>query len=391
MSAAREAIYPKRPEILTLPTAAGIRGWEWLCGGRAHTLTLSLVREREPRSSCGRFSPIPYPAISCPIPSPTFKISYGRISVPPSPTFSCGRGQGEGSDTLQVPWPAPSSAQDHSAAAAPIKVGFIVGPTGIGKTALALDVAERLGAEIINADSRQVYRGMDIGTAKPGPAELARVRHHLVDVRSPGQPLDVAQFRALARAAIAEVAARGRPVLVTGGSGLYLRVLRYGIFDGPGAAPELRRELLDAAHKHGAEYLYNELRRIDPPAAARLEPRDLYRIVRAIEVFRLTGVALSRHQAAHGFIHPEYESLTIGLRMDRERLYRTIEERFDAMIAAGLAGEVQALLDAGYAPHVPPLSTIGYKHIAAHLKGEITLAAAIDLAKRDTRRLAKRQ
>ncbi len=232
---------------------------------------------------------------------------------------------------------------------------------------------------------------MDIGTAKPEPAQLARVRHHLVDVRSPRQPLDVAQFRALARGAIAEVAARGRPVLVTGGSGLYLRVLRYGIFDGPGAAPEVRRELLEAAAKHGVKYLYNELRRIDPSAAARLEPRDLYRIVRAIEVFRLTGVALSRHQAAHGFRRPEYDTLTIGLRMDRERLYRTIGERFDAMIAAGLIGEVRALLQAGYTPHVPPLSTIGYKHIAAYLRGETTLEAAVVLAKRDTRRLAKRQ
>jgi tRNA dimethylallyltransferase len=274
---------------------------------------------------------------------------------------------------------------------ADIKVGFIVGPTGIGKTALALDVAERMGAEIVNADSRQLYVGMDIGTAKPSTAERARVRHHLIDVRTPGEPLDVAQFRALAQQAIAEVAGRGRPVLVTGGSGLYLRVLRYGIFAGPGAAPAVRRELLDAARDHGVEYLYEELRRIDAAAARRLEPRDLYRIVRAIEVFRLTGTAMSAHQAAHGFSRPQYRSMTLGLTMERERLYGAIERRFDAMMAAGLVDEVRALLARGYTPDAPPLSTIGYKHIAAYLRGHSSLEEAVTLAKRDTRRLAKRQ
>jgi tRNA dimethylallyltransferase len=292
----------------------------------------------------------------------------------------------------QLGAPDPDDAPSGSASAhPPIKVGFIVGPTGIGKTALALEVAERLGAEIVNADSRQLYLGMDIGTAKPSAAERARVRHHLIDVRTPGEPLDVARFRALAQEAIAEVAARGRPVLVTGGSGLYLRVLRYGIFAGPGAAPDLRRELLDAARDHGVEYLYEELRRIDPASARRLEPHDLYRIVRAVEVFRLTGTAMSQHQAAHGFSRPQYQSLTIGLRMDRERLYAAIDRRFDAMMAAGLVEEVRALLVRGYTPDAPPLSTIGYKHIAGYLRGECTIEEAVRLAKRDTRRLAKRQ
>ena len=297
----------------------------------------------------------------------------------------------DGREALQAAATGALGTVSPAAADPRIKVGFIVGPTGIGKTALALEVAQRLGAEIVNADSRQLYRGMDIGTAKPSAAEMARVRHHLVDVRQPGEPLDVAQFRELARAAIAEAAGRGRPVLVTGGSGLYLRVLRYGIFTGPGASPQIREELLEAARRHGVEHLYDELRRIDPAAARRLEPRDLYRIVRAIEVFRVTGVAMSRHQAAHGFARPEYLSLTIGLRMDRERLYGAIDRRFDAMMAAGLVDEVRGLLERGYTPHAPPLSTIGYKHIAAYLRGEGALDAAIALAKRDTRRLAKRQ
>lgn len=304
---------------------------------------------------------------------------------PLSPLASSG--QGEDGRAEQGPFPTTRATTETPR----VKLGFIVGPTGIGKTALTLEVAQRLGAEIVNADSRQVYRGMDIGTAKPGAAELARVRHHLVDIRNPGQPLDVAQFRALAGAAIAEIAARGRPILVTGGSGLYLRVLRYGIFSGPAAAPAIRNELLQAATRHGVEYLYDELRRIDPAAARRLEPHDLYRIVRAIEVFRLTGVTISQHQAAHGFARPEYETLTIGLRMDRARLYQAIEQRFDAMMAAGLVAEVRALLAAGYTPHAPPLSSIGYKQVAAYLRSECTLEAAVETAKRDTRRLAKRQ
>jgi tRNA dimethylallyltransferase len=271
------------------------------------------------------------------------------------------------------------------------KVGFIVGPTGVGKTALALEVAERLGAEIVNADSRQLYIGMDIGTAKPTAAEMARVRHHLIDVCSPGEPLDVAQFAAMAREAIAQVEAAGRPVLVTGGSGLYLRVLRYGIFAGPRAAPEVRHELLQAAQCHGVEHLYDELRRIDPAAARRLSPRDVYRIVRAIEVFRITGVAMSNHQEQHGFARSQYKSLTIGLRMERGRLYEAIDRRFDAMMAAGLRQEVSALMEAGYSPDAAPLSTIGYKHIAAYLRGNSTLEDAVAMAKRDTRRLAKRQ
>ncbi|HEV3114831.1 MAG TPA: tRNA (adenosine(37)-N6)-dimethylallyltransferase MiaA [Candidatus Binataceae bacterium] len=299
--------------------------------------------------------------------------------------------EGESCEAFLPRAPGADSTTSPAEAEPRIKIGFIVGPTGIGKTALALEVAQRLGAEIVNADSRQLYRGMDIGTAKPSAAELARVRHHLVDVRWPGEPLDVAQFRALAGAAIADAAGRGRPVLVTGGSGLYLRVLRYGIFTGPGASPPIRQELLAAARRHGVEHLYDELRRIDPAAARRLEPRDLYRIVRAIEVFRVTGVTMSRHQAAHGFARPEYLSLTIGLRMERERLYGAIDRRFDAMMAAGLVDEVKALLERGYTPHAPPLSTIGYKHIASYLRGEGTLEAAVALAKRDTRRLAKRQ
>lgn len=282
------------------------------------------------------------------------------------------------------------SAQ-RAAEPARIRVGFIVGPTAIGKSALALELAAALGAEVVNADSRQLYRGMDIGTAKPSAEERRRVPHHLIDVRDPDQPLDVAQFRELARRAIAEVWARGRPVLVTGGSGFYLRVLRKGIFRGPVASPELRRELSQIAAAQGVDHLYQQLRRVDPEAAARLEARDLYRIVRALEVYRLTGVPISVHQQRQAHSTPEYDTLSVGLRLERERLYAAIERRLDEMIEAGLVGEVRSLIAAGYRPEAPPLSTIGYKHIAAHLRGAMSLSEAIASAKRDTRRLAKRQ
>jgi len=280
---------------------------------------------------------------------------------------------------------------DQAPNATKLRVGFVVGPTGIGKTAMAIAIAKRVGAEIVNADSRQIFRGMDIGTAKPSRADRARLPHHLVDVREPDQPLDVAQFRLMAEAAIADIAARGKRVMVVGGSGFYLRVLRCGIFAGPAASAEIRGQLRASAARMGVDHLYQELRKIDPAAAQRIEARDVYRITRAIEVFRLTGIPISQHQEIHRRTARPYKSLTIGLELPRGRLYEAIDRRFDEMIADGLVDEVAGLVAAGYHPEAPPLSTIGYKHTAAYLRGEMTLPAAIALAKRDTRRLAKRQ
>lgn len=269
--------------------------------------------------------------------------------------------------------------------------GFIVGPTGAGKSALAMAVAERLNCEIINADSRQFYRGMDLGTAKPSAEDRRRVPHHLIDVRDPGQPLDVAEFAQIARAAIEEIAARGRNPLVVGGSGLYLRVIRGGIFRGPAASAEIRDRLAETAEKRGVAHLHRQLREIDPEAANRIGANDLYRVVRALEVFELTGETISAHQRRHRFADNGYDTLTVGVEVERKRLYAAIDARFDAMVAAGLVGEVRALIDAGHSPDKPPLSTIGYKQIAAHLRGEMTLADAAAMAKRESRRLAKRQ
>jgi len=272
-----------------------------------------------------------------------------------------------------------------------IRIGFIVGPTGVGKSSTAMALAERLNAEIVNADSRQVYCGMDIGTAKPDAEDRRRVPHHLLDIRAIDEPLDVAEFLRLARAAIAEIASRGRNVIVVGGSGFYLRVLRGGIFAGPAAAPEVRRELEALAAEHGVGYLHARLREVDAQSAERIGHRDLYRIVRALEVFRLTGQAISAHQESHRFAAREYETLTVGLAMERKRLYDSINRRFDEMVEHGLVGEVRALLEAGCDPGEAPLRTVGYRQIAAAVRGEMTLGEAIELAKRDTRRLAKRQ
>jgi tRNA dimethylallyltransferase len=272
-----------------------------------------------------------------------------------------------------------------------ISVGFIVGPTGAGKSALAMEVAERADCEIVNADSRQFYRGMDLGTAKPSAEDRARVPHHLVDVRNPDESLDVAEFAQLARAAIENISARGRNPLVVGGSGLYLRVIRGGIFRGPAASAEIRGRLAKIAEQQGVAHLHQRLREIDPEAANRIGVNDLYRIVRALEVFELTGEAISAHQLRHRFADIGYDTLTVGVEVERKKLYQAIDTRFDAMVSAGLVEEVRALIEAGYSPGKPPLSTIGYKQIGEYLRGEMTLTDAVSQAKQESRRLAKRQ
>jgi len=289
-----------------------------------------------------------------------------------------------------------------------VRVGFIVGPTAAGKSSIAIQIAERLGGEIVNADSRQVYRGMDIGTAKPRAHDLRRARHHLIDIRDPGEPLDAAEFAVLAHAVIADIAARGRPALVVGGSGLYLRAIRSGIFAAPPASPEIRARLAGLAAQHGMGELFERLRKIDLEATAWIKPNDLKRIVRALEVYEQTGVPISEHQRRHHFAEHPFETLTVGLTLPRERLYQAIDRRFDAMVEEGLVGEVRSLLAKGYdragpsalaypreddrqSPLALALSTIGYREIAGFLRGEMGLAEAIARAKRASCRLAKRQ
>jgi len=289
----------------------------------------------------------------------------------------------------------PSSPDSYAQACARgktrVRVGFIVGPTASGKSQLALETAERLGAEIVNADSRQLYVGMNIGTAKPSAADRQRAPHHLIDIREPAAPVDVAEFAHLARSTILAIAARGRPALVVGGSGLYLRALRGGIFASPPASRDIRTELLEVSAQRGPAHLFERLRESDAAAAERIGRNDVKRIVRALEVHQQTGVPLSEHQQRHRFAQREFETLTLGLSRTRERLYQAINRRFDAMIEAGLVDEVKTLLASGTDPGAPPLSTIGYREIASFLRGEVDLADAIARAKRATRRFAKRQ
>lgn len=266
----------------------------------------------------------------------------------------------------------------------------LVGPTGSGKTAASLALAERWNAEIVNCDSRQVYRGLDIGSAKPSAAERAAHPHHLFDVVDPDAPFDAARYAALARAAIAAIAARGRRVIVVGGTGLYLKALRYGLFGGPPADAALRARL-EAAEAAAPGLLHARLAAGDPATAARLHPRDRVRVVRALEVLEMTGRPLSAWHAAHRFRGGELPMRVVGLAVDRAVLVARLDQRCADMLAAGLLDEMRALFARGYGPELPALRSIGYRQMGAHLRGECDLETALAGMRRATRQLAKRQ
>jgi len=267
----------------------------------------------------------------------------------------------------------------------------IVGPTASGKSALALALAEAVGGEIVSADSRQVYRFLDIGTAKPSPAERARVPHHLLDVADPDEPFDAARYRALALDAIADIHARGRPLVICGGTGLYLRVLVGGLFRGPAATPDLRAHLRALEAAQGPGTLHRRLAVVDPASAARLHPRDLFRVVRALEVFELTGAPISAWQEAHRFGDGGLRLLLLGCARAREELAERIEARCHGMMAAGLLDEIRTLWARGYDPALAPLRSVGYRELGAYMRGAGDLATAFAAFTRATRRLAKRQ
>ena len=269
----------------------------------------------------------------------------------------------------------------------------IVGPTGAGKTWLAMRLAERTGGEVVSADSQQVYAGMDIGTGKVSVEERARVPHHLIDVVSPDQDMTAQRFVEMADRAIAEVAARGKPVIVCGGTGLYVRALLLGLFAGPPASPELRAELSELARRDGAAALHAELVRVDPAAAARIDRNDEKRIIRAVEVFRLTGEPMSAHQAKHDHrsTPPRYAARLVGLQPEREVLYQAIDLRVDAMIDAGFEGEVAALRARGYLPPLRSQQAIGYAELHDAADGRVARGRAIELIKRNSRHYARRQ
>lgn len=265
----------------------------------------------------------------------------------------------------------------------------IVGPTAVGKSELALRLARVFDLEVISADSRQVYRYMDIGTSKPGPAEHAAVPHHVVDVVDPDEDFSLAKYHQLASDAHKVIQANGRLALLVGGSGLYVWSLIEG-WKVPHVPPdrELRRRFEVRAEQEGGQGLYRELRDIDPAAAERIGPGNVRRLIRALEIHRATGHAPSQLQRKEA---PAFPLLIIGLTQERSDLYRRIDLRVETMIELGLAAEVEQLLKMGYGPALPAMSGIGYKQMAQYLRGEMTLAEAVDKIKHETHRLARRQ
>ena len=271
----------------------------------------------------------------------------------------------------------------------PPRLVVIVGPTGAGKTRLAIDLAEHVGGEVISCDSQQVYVGMDIGTGKVPASDRARVPHHLLDVVKPDEDMTAARFVGLADRAIAEVAARGKAAIICGGTGLYVRALLLGLFEGPPASPAVRAELAAL----GIARLRAELERVDPRAAAKIERNDEKRMIRALEVFRLTGEPMSVHQERHDHrtMPRRYEARLVGLQPERDALYRAIDQRVDEMIEAGFEHEVAALRAGGYRPPLRSQQAIGYAELHALADGTLPRERAIELIKRNSRHYARRQ
>ena len=265
----------------------------------------------------------------------------------------------------------------------------LVGPTAVGKTDLSLALAEALGAEIVSVDSMLVYRGMDVGTAKPSAAERARAPHHMIDVAEPSEPFSVARFQARARAVVAEIDGRGHETLLVGGSGLYFRAVVDDL-EFPGTDPGTRTDLERQAATLGPERMYERLASMDPVAAARIEPGNVRRIVRALEVPAITGRPFSSFADAWERFEPGAVRAT-GLRMDREPLVARIDARVRAMLDEGWLDEVRALIERGFGGWLTSTQAIGYAELARHLRGEMTLDDAVDATVKRTSNLARRQ
>ena len=268
----------------------------------------------------------------------------------------------------------------------------ICGPTASGKTGLSVALAKKLDAEIVSCDSMQIYRGMDIGTAKPDAAEMAGVPHHLLDVADPGEDFSVGRYVKLADAAIADIRSRGKTAIVCGGTGLYMDSLVKGETFAAPSRPVQREYVEHIAEEKGMQFLYDMLRDADPDTAEKLHVSDRKRIVRAMEVFLITGMPLSYHNAQSKLRPPKYDPLWIGLSCrNRQKLYARVDARVDEMMAQGLETEVRMLLDRGVDPATTAMQAIGYKELAAALRGECTVAQAVDRIKQASRRYAKRQ
>ena len=271
------------------------------------------------------------------------------------------------------------------------KVIVIAGPTASGKTDLAVALARSLSGEIVNADSMQVYRGMDIGTAKPTYEERQGIPHHLLDVVNPDEDFNAAIYRRLALPIVNEICSKGKTCLVVGGTGLYIRGLIGGLMDSPPSDPELRERLRMECEIHGTAKLHEKLESLDPERAESIHPNDGARIIRAIEINYLSDLCSSDLMKRHGFRDRSLNALKLCLHVDREDLYDRINERSVKMADKGLIEETRDLLKQGYSPDLNSMKAIGYRHMIRYLQGEWSLEETITKLKRDTRRYAKRQ
>ncbi|MDA3897536.1 MAG: tRNA (adenosine(37)-N6)-dimethylallyltransferase MiaA [Desulfobacteraceae bacterium] len=271
------------------------------------------------------------------------------------------------------------------------KVIVICGPTGIGKTKLSLSLAKAFNGCIVGADSMQIYRYMDIGTAKPDSEELSVAPHYLIDVADPDEDFDAAKFARQGRAAVSEISARGCVPLIVGGTGFYVKAILHGLFPASPVDPEIRRKIQEDLQVHDRDWLYDRLRSCDPEAASRIHPNDTYRVTRALEIFEITGYPLSEYQKQHGFMDNPFETLKVCLHMNRKALYERINRRVDLMIDAGLLEEVKSLLERGYSGDLKSMQSIGYRHMVDYINKKFTWDETVYTLKRDTRRFAKRQ
>lgn len=268
----------------------------------------------------------------------------------------------------------------------------ICGPTATGKSDAGVLLAERLDGEVISADSMLVYRGMDIGTAKPAPSEMRGIRHHLIDIVEPDQEYNAALFQEQARAIIADIKKRQKLPVLVGGTGLYIgAVIDEYDFSGARGSENYRKDLLREAEEHGTSKLHERLRQIDPGTASKLHPNDKRRIIRALEVYKYTGMPISSFHRIGQSRKSVYNLLMFGLVLEREKLYKRIEQRVDRMIQEGLVEEVRGLLNKGLSTELSSMRGLGYKEIIKYLEGEMPLDQAVDILKRNTRRFAKRQ
>ncbi|HPI72005.1 MAG TPA: tRNA (adenosine(37)-N6)-dimethylallyltransferase MiaA [bacterium] len=270
------------------------------------------------------------------------------------------------------------------------RVFFLIGPTAVGKTELSLELASRFSADIVSADSRQIYRYMDIGTAKPTPKERSRVPHHFIDIRDPDEPYSAGEFGRAARQCIADLLRRGRGVWVVGGSGFYLQALVAGLFAPQVSDPLVKEKWRQAIREQGREAVYAYLQRVDPETHDRLHINDTQRIVRALEVYELSGRPISHFRS--GEEQPaDFTPLYIGLDRPRSSLYQRIESRVDRMLESGLLEEVRGLQERGWDARLNALRTVGYKEVFSYFDGRIDYTRMVQLIKQNSRRYAKRQ